>query len=409
LLGLGLNWEVVEVHYERAESEVRLEIRETNALWQHERCPSCTGQVRGYDHVEPLLWRHLNVFEHECQIRCRLPRGRCRQCGHTYRVRPPWEGLSKHFTTAFEAFALLLMREMPVAQAAETLGETDRRLWRMLLAHVECAYAEADFSQVTCVGVDELSRKKGHRYLTLFADLIEKRVLFATHGKDHQTWAAFCQALGEHNGHPHALRQVSLDMSPAYMRGVREHCRNAEMVFDKFHVIAQANQAVDRVRRTERRRGNAAVRDQLQDSQWLWRKNPENLTERQQRRLERIDHQHLCTAKAYQMRLTLQEIYALPCAVAARRRFCAWCRWVRRTAARRTDEMLAPMLRVATMIERHLAGILAHWKHRVTNAWMEALNGLIQAIKRKARGYRTIRYLTAIIYFVAGNLRLPAT
>jgi transposase len=197
--------------------------------------------------------------------------------------------LSKHFTKAFEAFALVLLREMPVAKAAATLGETDQRLWRMVGVHVERAYAEADFSGVTRVGVDELSRRKGQHYVSIFADLARKRVLFATEGRDAATWDSFCDALGAHHGHPHALTEVSMDMSPAYIAGVKNRCRNGEIVFDKFHVIAQTNHAVDRVRRAERRRGKAGARQQLQQTQWLWRKNPENLTVTEQARLARID------------------------------------------------------------------------------------------------------------------------
>src|SRR5450759_1989175 len=153
------------------------------------------------------------------------------------------------------------------------------RLWRMLFRQVDAAYAEADFSHVCCVGVDELSVRQGHEYVSVFADLVRKRVLFPTEGKDHQAWLNFVAALEKHKGHRHALTQVSLDMSPAYQKGVKETCRNAQRVFDKFHVIAHANKAVDEVRRAEVRLGGAGVWEALYKSQWLWRKNPENLTE----------------------------------------------------------------------------------------------------------------------------------
>jgi len=175
LLGLGLNWEVIESRFERERGTVYLEIGERTSLWEATRCPKDGGLVFCYDHTEGMSWRHLSVFQHRCEITCRLPRGKCRQCGHVFRVRPPWEGLSTHFTKEFEAFALLLMREMPVSQAAETVGETDTRLWRMLFRHVDAAYAGADFSQVCCVGVDEMSVRKGHEYISVFADLLAKR------------------------------------------------------------------------------------------------------------------------------------------------------------------------------------------------------------------------------------------
>jgi transposase len=407
LLGLGLNWEVVESRFERASGTVFLEIRETARLWESVRCPEEGGWVFCYDHTEALTWRHLNVFQHRCEITCRLPRGKCRQCGHVFRVRPPWEGLSTHFTKEFEAFALLLMREMPMSKVAEVVGETDTRLWRMLFRQVDAAYAEADFSNVCCVGVDEMSVRKGHEYVSVFADLVKKRVIFATEGKDHATWEVFVAALEAHNGHRHALTQVSMDMSPAYQKGVRETCRNAQVVFDKFHVIAHASQAVDEVRRAEIRLGGAGVWESLRRSQWLWRKNPENLTDHEQARLAKIDQKNLCTAKAYQMRLVLQDIYRSATATEAGRRFQVWVRWVRWVARTHPKNLLRAMVKVADLVENHLAGILAHWKWGLTNAFMEGLNSVFSATKRKARGYRSTTHLITMLYLVAGKLRLP--
>jgi len=407
LLGLGLNWEVVESSFHHESGTVKLEIRETARLWESVRCPKDTCPATCYDHTEALTWRHLNIFQHRCEISCRLPRGKCRQCGHSFRVRPPWESLSPHFTKEFEAFALLLMREMPMSKVGELVGETDTRLWRMLFRQVNAAYAEADFSPVCCVGVDEMSVRKGHEYISVFADLVRKRVLFATEGKDHAVWLAFVEAFEKHNGHRHAITQVSMDMSPAYQKGVKETCRNAQVVFDKFHVVLNANKGVDQVRRAEVRTGGAGVWVALQKSQWLWRKNPENLTEKEAARLAGIDQKSLCTAKAYQMRLVLQDIYRSATATVARRRFRVWCRWVRWVARQQPKNLLRAMVKVADLVEKHLAGILAHWKWGVTNAFMEGLNSVFSATKRKARGYRSTTYLITMLYFVAGKLRFP--
>jgi transposase len=407
LLGLGLNWEVLESRFERDSGTVFLQIGDKATLWESMRCPKDGGLVFCYDHTEELTWRHLNVFQHRCQITGRLPRGKCRQCGHVFRVRPPWEGLSTHFTKEFEAFALLLMREMPVSRVAEMVGETDTRLWRMLFRQVEAAYGQADFSRVCCVGVDEMNVRKGQEYITVFADLVARRVVFATEGKDKETWAQFVRALEEHNGHRHAITQASMDMSQAYQAGVAEYCRNARVVFDKFHVIYNANQAVDKVRGREIRRGGAGVWEALRQSQWLWRKNPENLTEKEQKRLAQIQDKNLGTAKAYQMKLVLQDIYRSADATTARHRFQVWCRWVRWVARFYPADLLASMVSLAALVQNHLAGILAHWKWGVTNAFMEGLNSVFSATKRKARGYRSTTHLITMLYFVAGKLRLP--
>jgi transposase len=407
LLGLGMNWEVIESRFDRESGTVFLEIGETPQLWESARCPKDGGLVFCYDHTEEITWRHLNVFQHRCEITCHLPRGKCRQCGHVFRVRPPWEGLSSHFTKEFEAFALLLMREMPMSKVAETVGETDTRLWRMLFRQVDVAYAEADFSRVCCVGVDEMSVRKGHEYISVFADLVARRVLFATEGKDQETWTKFVEALEKHNGHRHAITQASMDMSPAYQSGVTQNCRNAQVVFDKFHVIKNANEAVDKVRRAEVRLGGQGVWEALRKSQWLWRKNPENLTDHEQARLTKIKDKNLGTAKAYQMRLVLQDIYRSADAATARHRFKVWCRWVRWAARFYRADLLGPMVKLAQMVEKHLAGILAHWKSGITNAFMEGLNSVFSGTKRRARGYRSTVHLITMLYFVAGKLRLP--
>jgi transposase len=407
LLGLGLNWEVIESRFERASGTVHLELREMQQLWEGVRCPEDGGLAFCYDHTETLTWRHLNVFEHRCQITCRLPRGKCRQCGHVFRVRPPWEGLSMHFTKEFEAFALVLMREMPMNQVAQIVGESDTRLWRLLFRQVDAAYAQADFSQVCCVGVDEMSVRKGQHYISVFADLVRKRVLFATEGIDAGAWGRFVQALEEHNGHRHAITQASMDMSRAYQTGVAAHCRNAQVVFDKFHLISHANQAVDKVRQVELRVCDYDAAHTLRDSQWLWRKNPENLTGRQRMRLAKIDHKNYATAKAYQMRLALQDIYRSADAATAQQRFRIWCRWVRWVARFYQHYLLGSMIKLAQMVERHLKGILTHWKWGVTNAFMEGLNSVFSATKRRARGYRSSVHLITMLYLVAGKLRLP--
>jgi transposase len=295
---------------------------------------------------------------------------------------------------------------MPIKKAGEILGETDQRMWRMLHAHVGAARARADWSEVVWVGADEMNRRKGHNYITVFADLVGKRVLFGVEGKDAEVWEAFAQELQAHNGHPKAITQVAIDMSPAYIRGVRDNFGNAAIVFDKFHVIQAANEGVERVRRLEAQ-SDEGKRRQLNKSQWIFRKNPDHHTERELERIDQMDLEHLMTALAYQMRLILQDLYNVRSVKEARKDFRTWCQWVVRTTQKAGHELLQPMVQVAQMVERHLEGILAHWKEGLTTAFMEGLNSLFSATKRKARGYRTTKNLLAMLYFVAGKLQVP--
>jgi transposase len=406
LLELGEEWRMVGVHFEEAQRMFLLKVEETSGLWPAESLRA-GGPVNCYDHVEPMRWRHLNVFNCECVIECRLPRGK-RADGTVYRVTPPWEGKNKHFTKEFEAFALALMREMPVNRAGEILGERDGRMWSMVHRHVEAARATVSMADVRAVGVDEMSRRKGHHYVSVFADMEKRKVLFATEGKDAETWQGFREDLEVHGGKAASIEEVSMDMSPAYIKGVREQCPQASVVFDKFHVVFNANEAVNRVRKLERKKGTDQNRQQLEGTLWLFRKNPENWNDHDWERYDRIDLESLRTGQAYSMRLTLQNIYEKATSkIAARRRFKIWITWIRKAASRAKDGLLMPMCRLADMVERHLDGIVAYWDRRTTNAYMEALSSVFSAVKRKARGYRTSFYLINMLYFVAGKLPIP--
>jgi len=407
ILVMGDGWRVRQVDYVEKESKVLIRIEETAALWAGETCPHCNAKsVGGYDHAPERRWRHLNVCQLQSEIVCALPRGQCKDCKKVYTVRAPWEGRSRGLTQEFEAFALTLMREMPVSKAGEILGETDQKLWRALFAHVEAAWTDLSWEDVVWVGADEMNRKKGHNYLTVFVDLQAKRVLLAVEGKDAGVWKRFAEQLGRHNGHPKAIRQVAIDMSPAYRKGVKENFGNAVIVYDKYHVVSQVGAAVEEVRRKEARQ-DAGAREHLERTCWLWRKNPERWTSGEQRRWEQLKDKPLLTGLAYAMRLELQKAYAAASATVARSRFVNWCRWVRTEAEAVTTGLLEPMRQAADMVERHLEGILGHWKAGLTTAFLEGLNSLFSATKRKARGYRSTEYQTAMLYFVAGKLEIP--
>ena len=407
ILALGEAWRVAAVEYVAQESQVVIRVEETPQVWAGQRCPHCASStVSGYDHAPERRWRPLNVCQLTTEIACALPRGQCRECRKVFTVRAPWEGRGKHFTQEYEAFALLLMREMPVAKAGEILGETDQRLWRVRFAHVQAARAELTWAQVVWVGADEMNRRKGHHYLTVFVDLEAKRVLLAVEGKDASVWERLAEELGRHNGPPKAIPQVAIDLSPAYVKGGRENLGNAAIVFDQFHVLSHGVQAVDEVRRAEAR-SDGAARERLEKTHWLGRKNPEHWTEREGQRWESLRAQPLVTGLAYAMRLGLQNVYRCGTVAQARRQLADGCAWVRASAVAAAASLLAPRVKVADLVERPWEGILGHWQDGLTTAFLEGLNSLFSATKRQARGYRCSEYQIAMLYFVAGKLKIP--
>ena len=165
-------------------------------------------------------------------------------------------------------------------------------------------------------------------------------------------------------------------------------------------------EAVETVRRAEVRQ-DAQARAQLEKTCWLWRKNPEGWTEREAVRWGQLRDKPLVTRLAYAMRLELQRAYAAATESQARSRFLHWCLCVRREAEAMTSGLLAPMRKVADLVERHLDGILGHWKEGLTTVFLEGLNSVFSATIRKALGYRSMEYMTTMLYFVASKLEIP--
>jgi transposase len=405
LLGLGAEWEVTGLTLRQEDGIVEIRVRETGNLWASTRCAVDQAPLRGYDHAEERRWRHLNLFQYRCEIVCALPRGRCATCGKVTTIQAPWEGLTKGFTLAFEAMCLLLARDLPVAALARFVGETDQRLWRMLTRHVDKARETKDMSQVEHVCCDEVSIRRGHVYATVFADAQRRDVLLVTPQRDDATWFRFRDALAAHGGDIAKLQTATMDLSGAYQSGARHYAPQATIVFDRFHVVQLANKALDEVRRREAGRES---RDgpTLKRQRFLLLKNPENLTAAARAQIEQLQTSFEATGKAYRAKLALQQIYEIADPARARLRLDAWLRWTDKLAE--GDPLLRSLRRLRKTIAAHREGLLAYFTHRFTNGYREGLMSVFSATKRKARGYRNIRYLATMLYLVGSHLKLPS-
>jgi transposase len=391
-LGLETPWFVdrTEFDAEAKRLDLYLDFRKGGRF----RCPECgKGGCPAHDTSEKT-WRHLNFFQHEAFLHARVPRVACETCG-VKRVEVPWARTGSGFTLLFEAMVLALVKSMPVAAVARLVGEQDTRLWRVVHHYVEVAREEVSHAAVRRVGVDETSLKRGHHYLTLFVDLDGTRVLFATEGREADTFRAFREDLEAHGGHPDRIWEVCMDMSPAYRKGQREHLPHARITFDRFHVVKLLNEAVDQVRRAERKEA-----PELSRTRYLWLKNASNLSRSQQRHLDQLllGQSHLRTVKAYQMKLAFQDFWELSASEAGRF-LDAWCSWAR-------GSELGPMARFAQTVEQHRQGILRWFQTRISNGLLEGLSSLVQAAKARARGYRSTHNLIAILYLMHGKLPL---
>ncbi|MGG7135480.1 ISL3 family transposase [Bifidobacterium catenulatum] len=338
-------------------------------------------------------WRHLNFFQYKAFIHAGVPRVACPEHG-VRTVTVPWARPGSGFTLLFEAMVVELAKSQPVADIAEQVGEHDTRLWRFIRHYVDEARSYEDYTGVEAIGIDETSRR-GHRYITVVADLVERDVVCVVSGKDANTVKEFARDFMDHNGDPDRVRLVTCDMSLGFAKGIREHLPNAAKVIDKFHVVKHANEAVDRVRKAEGRH-NAL----LKRTKYLWLRNESSLTELQLEAKRGLQKQRLKTARACRMRETLQDIYADSASRAeAEAGFRALCSWM-------MHSRLEPMKALARQLRRHWDDILAYFDHRRTNAVLEGLNSVIQHVKTRARGFRNMEYFSTMIYLTCGRLDL---
>jgi len=338
-------------------------------------------------------YRHLNFFQHECFLEVRVPRLKLPD-GRVALIEPDWAGKLNGFTLLFEALVLMLARQMPFAAVARVVGESWHRVYAICAKYVELAVDAADLSDARSVAIDETSCQRGHNYLTLVADAVERKVIFVTEGRDAKTIESFAEHLAAHGGDASRIDSASIDMSPAFIKGVTDHLPDARITFDKFHVIAHASTAVDKMRRAEQKTDPA-----LKGLRWALLKDRNSLNAEQCADLDALIA-HVTTkrtAKAWLYREQLRDILERKQINVVSAMLWQWCTNVLRSK-------VEPMKEVARLIRRHFDGIVAWAQTRQTNGFLEALNGLFQAAKRKARGYASIRTMQIVIFLIAGKL-----
>jgi len=390
-LGLVPPWMVADAKFDADKKRLDIEIDfKTGGRFA---CPECGKADCPVHDTVKKTWRHLNFFQHQAFLHARIPRIDCPDHGVRL-VAVPWARPGSGFTLLFEAFVMTLVKGMPVAAAARLVGEHDTRLWRVIQHYVEDAVARMDLADLRRVAIDETAAKRGRNYISLFVDIDSRKVVYATEGKDADTVARFADHVDDHNSDASRIKEVCIDMSAAYVKGVEYNLTEAEITFDKFHAVKLVNDAVDQVRRAESRE-----RPELKHSRYLWLKNERRLSVEQLTALAELTQMHLKTARAYRLRLAFQEMYDAPSLDWGELIFDRWYGWAIRSR-------LEPMKKAARTLKQHRDGVLRWFDSKIANGLIEAINSLVQAAKAKARGYRSLRNLIAITYLIAGKIDL---
>ena len=411
-LGLQAPWAVRDVRLDTAKHRIDFDVECKQTLLA---CPACGAASQKVHDRLPRSWRHLDFFQYEAWLHAEVPRVGCDACGKTTQIGVPWAREGSGFTLLFEALALTLCKDLPVRQAARDLRVRDKQLWRRIEHYVTQARRKQDMSKVRIVGIDETSLRRGQHYVTVVHDLDAKRLLFCTEGRDHKTVEAFAQNLRDHGGEPTKIAHACMDMSAAYLKGSAVYLPNALVSYDRFHVVKLAGEAMDEVRTEEWKTEQARVEQALghltpqQRRSVLWgmRKNPSGWSNTQTQAMHWLQRANLKTARAWRLKMALRVVFANARshnqAEHAGAELKAWLSWARRSR-------LEPFKRLAATLKDHFDSVVRGMLDHRSNAFVEAMNGLMQQAKRAARGFRTAANFIAIAYLRLGKLtHLPTS
>jgi transposase len=369
---------------------------------QQDRCGVCRRRCPGFDLGEGRRrWRALDLGATLAYVEADAPRVSCDEHGVVV-CAVPWARHASRFTRCFEDQAAWLAVQCSKRAVAELM----RIAWRTVGSICERVAAEASahrdlLAGLRWIGIDEISHRKGQRYLTVVVDHHSGRLVWACAGRDRTTVAAFLDALG-----PERCAQIELvsaDMAAWISGPIAERCPHAVRCVDPFHVVQLATDALDEIRREvwneARQAGQTAVARDLKGARFALWKNPEHLTRRQRAKLAAIQRTNQRLYRAYLLKEQLRQIYRVP-AEDAIALLDAWIQWARRCR-------LTPFVKLARTLTEQRAGIEAAINHGLSNARVEAINTKIRLITRRAFGFHSPHALIALAMLTLAGLCPP--
>ena len=398
---LGVEHTVVEaVCFDEQADSIVVSVRP--ARGRRRRCGICGRRCPGFDQGEGRRrWRALDLGTVQALLEADAPRVRCRHHGVVV-ASVPWARHGAGFTRGFEDTAAWLAVHTSRVAVAELLGVAWRTVGRILTRVAEEADQGVDrLAGLRRIGIDEVSHRKGHRYLTVVVDHDTGRLVWAAPGHDEATLGRFFDALGEDRASQ--LTHVSADAAAWIANAVAARCPGAVLCLDPFHVVRWATDALDEVRRqtwnAARRGGQPALARELKGARFALWKNPEHLTVRQHGTLARVAQVNRHLYKAYLLKEELRLVFKLKGARAVAL-LDAWLVWARRCR-------IPAFVKLARSVTDHRAGIQATLLHGLSNGLVESVNTKLRLLTRIAFGFRSPDALIGLAMLALGGLCPP--
>jgi transposase len=365
--------------------------------WRDPRCSGCGKVAPGYDRDRGRVWRHLDVAGMLLRLRYDTRRVDCPRCKVKVE-KLPWAEAGSWFTRPFEDHVGYLAQRCDKT----TIKSMMRVGWDTVGAIIQRVVGRRrdgdPLDGLTQIGVDELSYRRHHEYVTVVVDHKRGCVVWAKPGKNADTLKAFFDELGPERGAK--LEAITIDMSAAYIKAVTECSPKAQLIFDRFHVQRLAQDAVDEVRRAEvREAASDEERKKLKRTRWPLLKSFWNLSLFDSSRLAALQRDNKRLYRAYLLKDSLVRVLDCKDEWLARTKLDQWIRWARRSR-------LEPFKRVAATIRQHTEGIIAYVTSGLSNGRTEGLNGKTRTITRRSFGFHGAHGLIALIMLCCGGINL---
>lgn len=396
LLGLRDPWVVREVKLDLAADRVDVWVEEVGiARWG---CPECGKKVGLYDHAQERVWRHLNTCHCETYLHARLPRVKCPEHG-VRQVPAPWAGPGSQFSLRCESWLIDTLKECDVSGVGRLTGTSWDEAWGIVERAVERGLARKKRRIPEYLGVDEKAFGKRHRYETVVCDLKKGTVEYVVDERTQESLERYYRQFTTEE--LEAVKVVAMDMWDPFIMATKKYVPGAEkkIVFDHFHVTRTVTEAVDQVRRQEHKALMKGGEERLKGTRHLWLANVENVPEWRQAEFQAVRGAELKTGRAWAIKESLRRFWRYGYAKNARRYFRRWYFWA-------THSRLAPIIKAAKTLHRHLPNILTYFKHYLSNATAEGINSKIEMVKQMACGFRNRAHYRTAIYFHCGGLDL---
>lgn len=396
LLGLERPWSVQAVTLKLDDGVIEVEVACSNRNWV---CPEC-GKRMHLHGSEHRKWRHLDSCQFKTILVADVPRAKCPEHGTTV-VAVPWAEKHGRFTALFERLAIDVMRDCSIAAASKYLRLSWDEADHIKAKAVERGLKRKGVVDARAICIDEKSVGRGHDYVSVVMKLTDQGPIvdYIGDGRTEESLAGFWQAQT-----PEVLEKIrcaSMDMWKPYIKSVDANLPAGRKAIshDPFHVIQNMNKAVDQVRRQEVAWGPGKDRAQLKGTRYIWLYGFENLPEKWEERLEELKDSKMKTARAWRLKELLRAMYRCETWTEAEAFYKDWNRDAMRSK-------LEPVKKVARMIKDHLNEVLNFFIHRITNAYSEGNNSMIQGLIKRANGYRNRERLKRDLFFHLGGLNL---